>query len=191
MNSGNAQTPSFEQRVEQNASDMPPGNPGKRPVKRARTSRIPGPDGDSFATPNSHTPIDAAFLNASFNVSRSGSRQNSLKEKEARSAAREKAAATKASGTAYMRGKPYWKATRVQKGTVDKPWMKKREPRELWVTVIPLFGMLVGAIIGGFLIWDGIRQVAVHRYCPVLNEEFSSGFNTDIWQKEVEVGGFG
>ena len=29
------------------------------------------------------------------------------------------------------------------------------------------------------------------NYCQILDEDFSGGFNTNVWTKEAEVGGFG
>jgi hypothetical protein len=30
-----------------------------------------------------------------------------------------------------------------------------------------------------------------HKYCEIFNEDFSNGLNSEVWTKEVEVGGFG
>jgi hypothetical protein len=79
----------------------------------------------------------------------------------------------------------------VKKGTVERPWMDKKDPKEKWVTIIPILGLIVGLGISGFLIWDGLRSVVNHVYCPVLIEDFSNGFNSKVWTKEAEVGGFG
>jgi len=85
----------------------------------------------------------------------------------------------------------YFRSRRVQKGTVEQPWRNKKDPKEKWVTIIPILGILVGLGITGFLIWDGLRSVVNHVYCPVLDEDWSNGINTKIWTKEAEVGGFG
>jgi hypothetical protein len=85
----------------------------------------------------------------------------------------------------------WFHSRRVKKGTVDRPWMDKKDPKEKWVTIIPLLGLLVGLGLSGFLIWDGLRSVVNHTYCSVLDEDFSAGFNTKVWTKEAEVGGFG
>lgn len=65
------------------------------------------------------------------------------------------------------------------------------DPKEKWVTIIPLIGMLIGFGIAGFLVYDGISSVVHHKYCPVLSDDFSEGLNTNIWTQEAEVGGFG
>ena len=85
----------------------------------------------------------------------------------------------------------YFHSRRVKKGTAEKPWLDKYDPREKWVTIIPLIGLFVGFALAGFLIWDGMRTVIHHNYCEVFTDDFSSGINTNIWTKEAEVGGFG
>lgn len=85
----------------------------------------------------------------------------------------------------------YFHSRRVKKGEVEKPWMDKADPKEKWVTILPIIGIVIGLGISGFLVWDGIRSVVKHNYCLVLSDDFSGGFNTDIWTKEVQVGGFG
>lgn len=96
------------------------------------------------------------------------------------------------SSSAIQGGGPsrYFHSRRVRKGEVEKPWMDKVDPKEKWVTIIPLIGLAIGFAIAGFLIYDGISSVVHHKYCPVMSDDFST-FNTDIWTKESEVGGFG
>jgi hypothetical protein len=79
----------------------------------------------------------------------------------------------------------------VKKGTVERPWLDKKDPKEKWVTIIPLLGIFAGLAITALLIWDGLRSVVNHKYCPVLNEQWINGFDDKIWTKEVELGGFG
>lgn len=69
--------------------------------------------------------------------------------------------------------------------------MDRKDPKEKWVTIIPLVGIFVGLALSGVLIWDGLRSVVNHNYCEILNEDFSNGLNSKVWTKEVEVGGFG
>jgi hypothetical protein len=88
-------------------------------------------------------------------------------------------------------GLRYFHSRRVRKGEVEKPWLKKRDPREKWVTIIPVIGLVVGLIITGFLVYDGLKSVVNHKYCAVLDDDFSSGFNGKFWTKEAQVGGFG
>ncbi|KAK0634115.1 beta-1,3-glucan-binding protein [Immersiella caudata] len=85
----------------------------------------------------------------------------------------------------------YFHSRRVQKGDIEKPWTKNVDPKEKWVTILPLIGIFVGLGISGFLVWDGMRSVVKHNYCPVLEEDFSRGLDPAIWEREVQLGGFG
>jgi hypothetical protein len=92
-----------------------------------------------------------------------------------------------------VRGLPqrYFHSRRVRKGEVEQPWRSKVDPKEKWVTIIPLIGLALGFGIAGFLVYDGLKSVVHHKYCPVFSDDFSSGLNPSIWTKEAEVGGFG
>lgn len=92
-----------------------------------------------------------------------------------------------------VRGLPskYFHSRRVRKGEVEQPWRAKKDPKEKWVTIIPLIGLLLGFGIAGFLVYDGLSSVVHHKYCPVLSDDFSGGLNTNVWTQEAEVGGFG
>ncbi|KAF3901604.1 Beta-glucanase [Orbilia brochopaga] len=85
----------------------------------------------------------------------------------------------------------YFHSRRVEKGSVQKPWVDKKDPREKWVTIIPLIGIFLGLAVSGYLVYDGFTSVVKHKYCPVLMEDWANGFDTNTWQREVEVGGFG
>jgi hypothetical protein len=85
----------------------------------------------------------------------------------------------------------YFHSRRVKKGEVEQPWKGKKDPKEKWVTIIPLIGILIGLCIAGFLVYDGLSSVVHHKYCPVLSDDFSGGLNTNIWTQEAEVGGYG
>ncbi|KAH7316588.1 glucan 1,3-beta-glucosidase [Stachybotrys elegans] len=90
------------------------------------------------------------------------------------------------------RASRYFHSRLVRKGEVEKPWLSKVHPKEKWVTILPIIGIFIGLGISGFLVWDGLRSVVHHDYCPVLDENFSSGrLDSNIWTKEVQVGGFG
>lgn len=85
----------------------------------------------------------------------------------------------------------YFHSRRVRKGELEKPWLDKKDPREKWVNIIPCFGVFVGLAITGFLVWDGLQNVSNNKYCSVFEDDFSKGWNSNIWTKEVELGGFG
>lgn len=93
----------------------------------------------------------------------------------------------------FLPGRPkYFHSRRIRKDEVIKPWVKEsRDSVEKWIEVIPLIGLLVGAGIAGVLIWNGLSNVIDHNYCPVLTEDWSNGFRPEIWQPEIQVGGFG
>ncbi|TVY31024.1 Beta-1,3-glucan-binding protein [Lachnellula hyalina] len=85
----------------------------------------------------------------------------------------------------------YFHSRRVRKGEVEKPWIANKNPKEKWVTIIPLIGLAIGFALAGFLVYDGLHSVVHHKYELVLDENFSEGLNSAIWTKEAEVGGFG
>lgn len=87
----------------------------------------------------------------------------------------------------------YFHSRRVRKDEVIKPWVKEpRDPAEKWIEIIPLIGLLVGIGIAGVLIWDGLRNVVDHKYCPVLIDDFSSGIiDPNTWNPEIQLGGYG
>lgn len=85
----------------------------------------------------------------------------------------------------------YFHSRRVKKGEIERPWLDKKDPREKWVTIIPLIGLGLGFALAAFLVYDGLKTVVKHDYCPVLDEDFSRGWDDSVWTKESEVGGFG
>jgi len=85
----------------------------------------------------------------------------------------------------------YFHSRRIKKGEIDRPWLDRKDPKEKWVTIIPVIGLLVGLAITGLLVYDGLQSVQNYKYCMILDENFSDGLNTKVWTKEVEVGGFG
>ncbi|KAL1614863.1 hypothetical protein SLS54_009417 [Diplodia seriata] len=85
----------------------------------------------------------------------------------------------------------FFRSRRIKKGSVEQPWKEKKDPKAKWATIIPLIGILIGLGVTGVLIWDGLRNVINHEYCPVLDDDFANGWNSKVWTKEVEVGGFG
>ena len=85
----------------------------------------------------------------------------------------------------------YFHSRRVKKGDVSQPWLGRKDPKEKWVTIIPCVGLLIGMAICVALVWTGLKSVINHKYCLVLEEDWSNGFDESIWTREVEVGGFG
>lgn len=91
----------------------------------------------------------------------------------------------------HLRERRYFHSRRIKKGTVERFWLNQKDPREKWVTIIPLVGIFVGTVIAAFLIWDGLKSVQNYEYCPVLLEDFATGLDPGVWTKEAEVGGYG
>ncbi|RDA95311.1 hypothetical protein CP533_3539 [Ophiocordyceps camponoti-saundersi (nom. inval.)] len=141
------------------------------PASTNVTPLRPGtPNTDSDAV-SSHRPVPA--LNESPEVSRPGSSYGS------------------SSGRFDDRSQRYFHSRRVRKGDAEKPWLVRRDPKEKWVTILPILGIVVGLAISALLVWDGMRSVIKHKYCPVLDDGFDGGLNANVWTKEVTVGGFG
>ena len=85
----------------------------------------------------------------------------------------------------------FFRSRRIKKGSVEQPWKDTKDPKAKWTTILPLIGIFIGLGVTGVLIWDGLRNVINHEYCPVLDDAFVNGLNSKVWTKEVEVGGFG
>lgn len=85
----------------------------------------------------------------------------------------------------------FFHSRRVRKGELEKPWLEKKDPREKWVNIIPCFGIFLGLALTGFLIYDGLQSASNKVYCPVFADNFANGWDSKIWTKETEVGGFG
>lgn len=86
----------------------------------------------------------------------------------------------------------YFHSRLVKKGEVEKSWLGRKDPKEKWVTILPLTGIFIGLALAAFLVWDGLSSVVHHKYCLVLDESFDgSGLDSNVWTQEVQVGGFG
>lgn len=85
----------------------------------------------------------------------------------------------------------YFRSRRIKKEDVQQPWKAHKDPREKWVTIIPIIGMVLGFCLAGFLVYDGLKSIVAHQYNLVLDEDWSKGLNTAVWQQESNVGGFG
>lgn len=84
----------------------------------------------------------------------------------------------------------YFQSRRRNKGEIEKPWLKEKNPRQAWLSWIPIIGIFLGVGFTGFLVWDGLQQNQLPKYCQVLDEDFSAGIS-NTWTKEAEVGGYG
>lgn len=87
----------------------------------------------------------------------------------------------------------FFHSRRIKKGQAEKPWKTEKDPKDKWITIISVIGIVVGIAAAGAMIWDGYRSAVVHTYKLVLDQDFSTLTELDpkIWTKEVESGGFG
>lgn len=85
----------------------------------------------------------------------------------------------------------YFRSRRVHKEDVQQPWKAKKDPREKWVTIIPLIGLGLGFALAGFMVFNGLQSIVNHQYELVLDEDWSKGVDPAVWQQESNVGGFG
>jgi hypothetical protein len=89
-------------------------------------------------------------------------------------------------------GGKYFRSRRIKKVEGQAPPKFKKDPKEKFLWIIPLSGLLLGIVITGLLIYLKIGRLSSYSYCSVLNDDFSSGtLNPSIWTAEQEVGGYG
>jgi hypothetical protein len=89
-------------------------------------------------------------------------------------------------------GERFFRSRRIRKDWNASPPKFKKEPKEKWLTIIPLSGIGIGTVITGLLIFLQVGLKKSYNYCSVLDDDFSTGIlNPSIWTKEVNVGGFG
>ena len=85
----------------------------------------------------------------------------------------------------------YFRSRRINKDDVQQPWKAKKDPKEKWVTIIPIIGLVLGFCLAGFLVFDGMQSIVNHQYTLILDEDWSKGLDPAVWQQESNVGGFG
>ena len=73
---------------------------------------------------------------------------------------------------------------------LEQPWADRKDPREKWVTIIPLIGLATGFAFAAYMIIQGLSTVKHHKYKLVLDENWDT-FDSKIWTKESNIGGFG
>jgi hypothetical protein len=73
----------------------------------------------------------------------------------------------------------YFKSRRINKNELDIGWLQ--EGGRDWIgLVLPILGSM-----------NKTRAIVNANYCPVLIEDWSNGFNENVWMKEVQANGFG
>jgi hypothetical protein len=89
-------------------------------------------------------------------------------------------------------GTGYFRSRRVRKEDAVPLPARKKSKKESLLWIMPLCGLILGLGITGVVIYLKLQTIQHHKYCPVLNDDFSSGtLDPKIWTKEVQVGGFG
>ncbi|KAI8813448.1 concanavalin A-like lectin/glucanase domain-containing protein [Cladochytrium replicatum] len=74
----------------------------------------------------------------------------------------------------------------------DYEWRQKRmkDPTLRFLKIVPWLGIIPSLIVGGVIVWLGIRGIPNNKYCLVLDEQFDT-FDTKTWSHEFSLGGFG
>ncbi|KAK7467309.1 hypothetical protein VKT23_004366 [Stygiomarasmius scandens] len=101
------------------------------------------------------------------------------------------------SALALPKAKPPLPSTRLAEKLTeeDKPWLKRTPTRErlsYWITLVCILLGVAGAAALCYFGATGVDLLNESDLCLVLNEDFNSGsLNTDIWKRDVQLGGFG
>lgn len=72
-----------------------------------------------------------------------------------------------------------------------KPWMAESDTALRVIKGIPLIGILIGTLVGAYLIYTGYEGVPKHNFCMTLDETWANGIDPNLWTREVNLGGFG
>ncbi|KAJ4357296.1 uncharacterized protein N0V89_001871 [Didymosphaeria variabile] len=84
-----------------------------------------------------------------------------------------------------------FKSARLVPGEYDeKPWALSKHPKLKWEKTIFYGSVVLGVAIGAFICYRAFASVTNHSYCLILEDDFST-INKDVWQYEIQRGGFG
>ncbi|KAL5410705.1 hypothetical protein PMIN04_010525 [Paraphaeosphaeria minitans] len=84
-----------------------------------------------------------------------------------------------------------FKSARLVSGEYDeKPWALSKHPKLKWERAIFYGSIGLGVAIGAFVCYRAYASVTNHEYCMVLEDDFHN-INKDIWNYEIQRGGFG
>ncbi|EEP77314.1 conserved hypothetical protein [Uncinocarpus reesii 1704] len=79
-------------------------------------------------------------------------------------------------------------------GEYEKPWLTDKRLQKTRVGNYIIWGFVaVGFALSGYINFSVTQKVSKHevvQYCLILDDQFSS-FNKEIWNQEVQIGGFG
>ncbi|KAF5211949.1 putative beta-1,3-glucan-binding protein [Clavispora lusitaniae] len=74
---------------------------------------------------------------------------------------------------------------------VEKPWLKSKSRKKLKIiNYIVLLGFVLGLAVIGVLGYFAYADISNFKFCEVLVDDFSE-FNKNVWEREVQIGGFG
>lgn len=91
--------------------------------------------------------------------------------------------------SAYTR--PF-KSRRIEPGVSEKPWAaRKKTNAGKAISAIPVVGLVLGLIIVGIYGYTGWASYDTVAFCPYWEDDFSSGLDSSVWQREVQLDGFG
>jgi hypothetical protein len=80
----------------------------------------------------------------------------------------------------------------MKKENIQRPWIGQTDPQLIWHLISPLIGIVLGFVITGFYVYQGLVAAPTHSYCLILDEAFSGDvLDSKIWTQEVQVGGYG
>ena len=169
------------------SADITPFQPGTPNTDGSRN-----PFGDSMETASAHRQSSGNNLDPNLNSNNVQSTHSNVNPFASPDPSRPASSYGSSSGLGVRNeGHRFFHSRRIQKGEIEKPWIGKSAPKEKWVSILPMIGILIGLGISGFLVYDGVSSVVHHKYCSIMDEDFSGGLDTNIWTKEVELGGFG
>ncbi|EEA23630.1 hypothetical protein TMatcc_002506 [Talaromyces marneffei ATCC 18224] len=76
-------------------------------------------------------------------------------------------------------------------GEYERPWVNDKRLKRIRVNNYIIWGFIVaGLAVSGYINYNATTQVHKHSYCLILDDDFST-LNTNVWTREVQVGGFG
>lgn len=83
---------------------------------------------------------------------------------------------------------PFHSRLLKDKNSVVKPWLlDPPDPREKWLWILPVLGLVIGNAIGAWVIYDGYTSVVNHTYCPIYEDTFQNGLDMTVWDAEMQL----
>ncbi|ORY85571.1 concanavalin A-like lectin/glucanase domain-containing protein [Protomyces lactucae-debilis] len=74
----------------------------------------------------------------------------------------------------------------------EKPWLNIKMTRsQKFSHRLPYISISLALLVVAGYCYSGYSQVDRHKYCLVVDDDFSNGFNPNVWQLEQQLDGFG